>query len=296
MKTKILLLMACWVGLTTISQAQEDSLSWDLSLSDLMDITIASATKSEVRQIETPQAVTVITSRDIERIAANNLGELLRGVVGMNVVRIHSSQNVVTSRGANAFSPSKLLILIDGQPITPTVFSATWYELLPIAMNDIERLEIIRSPGTIYGASAENGVINIISKKATDDGLKVDAQLAYGQQSMMNGGLAIYGKANKLSYRISGGIYTMDPYTNTEVLETVPGKPIDHGEQHFDNKKMLNTSTVNAALTYKLDNGAIALNAGSNFIGNAQGRIPDRLCFIDIEGNVAFANVGYIYI
>ena len=81
MKSKILLLLACWVGLGNITQAQEDSLTWELSLSDLMDITIASATKSEIRQIETPQAVTVITSRDIERIAANNLGELLRSVV-----------------------------------------------------------------------------------------------------------------------------------------------------------------------------------------------------------------------
>lgn len=112
---------------------------------------------------------------------------------------MQTSQNVLGTRGSNAFTPSKILILIDGQPIDPTLFSTTWWELVPVSINDIERIEFIRSPGTIYGANAQHGVINIITQKISLEERnehKVKFIARAGQQHLQ-GGYLNYMKSKK---------------------------------------------------------------------------------------------------
>jgi len=109
----------------TAAQEKEEMDLLEMSLEELLNIRIEAATKTAVTQLEVPQAVTVLHRADIEKLSANNLPELLRSVVGSNVVRVQTSQNFLGTRGGNAFAPSKILILIDGQPIDPTLFSTT---------------------------------------------------------------------------------------------------------------------------------------------------------------------------
>ena len=258
---------------SSITEDTPDDLM-EMSLEDLMGVTVSSATKKETKQIEVPQSISILTRAEIDRIPANNIGELVERLVGVNTVRIQSGQNVITTRGSNAFSPAKLLILIDGQAIDPTVFSTTWWELVPVSISMIERIEFIRSPGTIYGANAENGVVNIITRKIDGDAgaYQVDGGVRYGEQNLLKADLNLLGKVGKVSYRISTELYQVDAYENSSEL-AIPGQKInDHGEQAFtDDTELLNLQTVNLGMTVDFDESKLDIGIGYKHISRAQG-------------------------
>jgi len=297
----MLVVMSIIFSAATLTFAQETKEIdlMEMSLDELLHIKVQAATKTEVTQLEVPQAVTVLHRADIEKRSANNLPELLRSVVGANVVRVQTSQNVLGTRGGNAFSPSKVLILIDGQPIDPTLFSTTWWELVPVSIDDIERIEFIRSPGTIYGANAQNGVVNIITQKiglGEADDHKVKLVAKSGQQNVRAGYLGYIGKVGNLSYRLSTDLNQVNAYENATRLEIIPGKMSAPGEQTFsDNKNHLNLQNFSGAVQIKIRNNVLNANAGFKNIKNAQGRVPDRLCFVGIEGLVGYFNANYLF-
>lgn len=267
-----------------------------MTLEQLLDIQVAGATKTQLRQMEVPQAITVLTRDDIRRIPAHNIADLLRSAVGANVVRVQTSQNVLGTRGSNALAPSQLLILIDGQPISPTLFSTTWWDLVPVAIGDIERIEFIRSPGTIYGANAQHGVVNIIT--ARPDGLTpghaVRAESEVGQQKLQQHYFGYRGATGETAYRVSTELMSIEAYRNPASLLIVPGRPSARGEQTFStHPQQLEVQNVFGSVRAPLAGHTLAANVGVKHVSNAQGRIPDRLCFVGIEGSVAFANAEY---
>jgi outer membrane receptor for ferrienterochelin and colicin len=270
-----------------------------VNLEALLQQPLEAATKTSIVQLEAPQAVTVLTRHEIDRIPARSLAELLRSVVGANVVRVQSAQNVLGARGSNAFSPSKILILIDGQPIDPTLFSTTWWELVPVSIEDIERIEFIRSPGTIYGANAQNGVVNIITRRisaSAADRHQGMVRAASGQQRLREGYGGYFGSSGRSSFRLSAELSQLHAYQNDEVLQIVPGRPSKPGEQVFaDDKNMIDVQTFSGALRTELGTGRIDASLGLKRISKAQGRVPDRLCFVGLDGSVGFFNARYTF-
>jgi iron complex outermembrane receptor protein len=114
-------------------------------------------------------AITVITGEEIEASGAETLADALRVVPGLDVASVDSNTTAISARGLNNTFSDKMLVLLDGRPIYNPVFGGTlwheWNQLVP----DIDRIEVIRGPGgTLYGANAMNGVINIITKSAED--------------------------------------------------------------------------------------------------------------------------------
>lgn len=135
----------------------------------LMQLKVVSAAKTEQSLQETAAAVFVVTAEDIRRSGATNVPEALRLVPGVEVARVDSSHWAVTIRGFNGLLANKLLVLIDGRSIYNNEFSGVYWENENLFMSDIERIEVIRGPGgTLWGANAVNGVINIITKEASD--------------------------------------------------------------------------------------------------------------------------------
>lgn len=140
-----------------------------LSLVDLLDVDITSVSKKTQKVSETAAAISVITQDDIRRSSATTLPELLRLATGLQVVQTNSHTWSISARGFNDIYASKLLVLIDGRSIYTPEFSGVSWQNQDTVLEDIERIEVIRGPGgTIWGANAVNGVINIITKSAKD--------------------------------------------------------------------------------------------------------------------------------
>jgi iron complex outermembrane receptor protein len=140
-----------------------------VSIEDLMKIEITSAAKKEQRAEDVPAAVFVITQDDIRRSGLRSLPELFRLVPGMQVAQVNSNKWAVSARGFNDLFSNKLLVLIDGRSLYTHAFAGVFWDGEDLLLQDIERIEVIRGPGgTVWGANAVNGVINIVTKSAAD--------------------------------------------------------------------------------------------------------------------------------
>jgi iron complex outermembrane receptor protein len=140
-----------------------------LSLDELLDIKVTSVAKKEQKLADTAAAVFVISQEDIRRSGHRTLPELLRMVPGIEVANISASSWAVTSRGLNEEFARRLLVLIDGRSIYSPLFSGVYWDSHNPLLEDIDRIEVVRGPGgTLWGANAVNGVINVITKKAQD--------------------------------------------------------------------------------------------------------------------------------
>ena len=89
---------------------------------------------------------------------------------GISARQISPSQWSVSIRGFDGRFAPKLLVLVDGRSVYTPTFAGTYWEMQDLMLDDIERIEVIRGPGaTLWGSNAVNGVINIITRAASDD-------------------------------------------------------------------------------------------------------------------------------
>jgi iron complex outermembrane receptor protein len=161
------------------------------SLEDLMNVQVVSVSRKEQPLSKTGAAIFVITQDDIHRSGAANIPDVLRMAPGVNVARIDGNAWAISIRGFNSRYSDKILVLIDGRSIYSPAFSGVYWDQIDVPLEDIERIEVIRGPGgTVWGADAVNGVINIITmnSKSTQGGLVV---AAVGSQE--SGSLTQYG-------------------------------------------------------------------------------------------------------
>ena len=163
--------VAVWLSLTpSVSGAKDADVDLlDLSLDDLMKVRVTSVSKREQPLSEAAAAVYVITGEEIRRSGVTSIPEALRLAPGLHVARIGSSRWVVTSRGFNSRFATKLLVLIDGRSVYSPLFAGVFWDVQDTVLEDIDRIEVVRGPGgTLWGANAVNGVINIITKRAAE--------------------------------------------------------------------------------------------------------------------------------
>jgi len=154
-----------------LSQSSEDELSlvFDEEL-------ISIATGGEQSLARAPAVATVITSKDIEAMGAQNLDQVLESVPGLHValspVRFAPIYSI---RGMYTSSNPHVLVLMNGIPLTQMWIGDRGIASHPIA--DVSRIEVIRGPGSaVYGADAFSGVINIVTKSAEEkSGVQINA-------------------------------------------------------------------------------------------------------------------------
>lgn len=183
----------------------------DLSLEELMNVEVVTFSKNPERLFDTPAAIYVITQEDIRRSGVTSIPEALRMAPGVEVARINSSQWAIGIRGFNSRLSRSILVLIDGRSVYSPLFAGVYWEAQDLMLEDVERIEVIRGPGgTIWGANAVNGVINIITKhsKETQGGL---VTLGGGTEEQGFGGVR-YGGAigENLHYRVYGKYFNRD--------------------------------------------------------------------------------------
>lgn len=142
---------------------------FDLTIEQLLDTQITSASKKTETVAQAPAAIYVVSSEDILRSGVTNIPDALRMVPGVNVARADSNSWAISIRGFNSTLANKLLVLIDGRSIYNPVFGGVLWEAHNLLLTDIERIEVVRGPGgALWGANAVNGVINIITKHTRD--------------------------------------------------------------------------------------------------------------------------------
>jgi iron complex outermembrane recepter protein len=138
-----------------------------ISIEDLMNIQVTSASKKAESLSSAPAAIFVITGEDIRRGGFSSVPDALRTVPGLYVVQQSSHVWLVTARGFSNEFNDKMLVLIDGRLVYSPTFGGVFWDVQDPPLEDIDRIEVIRGPGgTLWGANAVNGVINITTKEA----------------------------------------------------------------------------------------------------------------------------------
>jgi iron complex outermembrane recepter protein len=191
----------------------------DLSLEELSEFRITSASRKEERLADTAASVYVITSEMLRRAGVRTLPEALRLAPNLQVAQTTSFQYAITARGHNDITSNKLLVMIDGRTVYTPLYSGVFWDAQDVLLADVDRIEVISGPaGVAWGTNAVNGVINVIMKRA--DTLSGDLGQVGGGQSGYSaawrhagrlgaGGdvaYAVYGKADsgKRTQRASG--------------------------------------------------------------------------------------------
>ncbi len=196
-----LLALLCGPSLQAGTQGQSGDLTNE-SLEDLMNIKVTSVSKTEQSLSRTAAAVFVITQQDILRSGATNIPDLLRMVPGIDVAQINANTWAISARGLNGRFSNELLVLVDGRTVYTPAFGGVFWDVLDVPLNDIDRIEVIRGPGgSVWGANAVNGVINIITKKSGDTrGVTVEA--GGGNAGQAFGTLQYGGTAKGTDFRV----------------------------------------------------------------------------------------------
>jgi len=155
----------------------------DLSLEELMEVNIITASKTDENINEAPGIVSVITATDIQKFGANSLYEVLERVTGVYLPSgWFYPQNMISMRGDLSTTPldPHILLLLNGRPFREGMtggINSSFYLSLPLVA--IQQIEVIRGPGSVlYGTGAFTGVINVITKTKFDSDQPTTVQLS----------------------------------------------------------------------------------------------------------------------
>src|SRR5688572_17969445 len=154
-----------------------------LSIEELMEIEVTSISMRPEKLTEVASAVQVITGEDIHRSGATRLPEALRLASNLQMGQANSHDWAITSRGFNGLPSSggilanKLLVMIDGRSIYNPLFGGVYWDVQNTLLEDLDRIEVVSGPGgTLWGANAVNGVINVVTKSSKEtQGLHVSS-------------------------------------------------------------------------------------------------------------------------
>lgn len=200
--------------LTSGAQAQPGPDVRQMSIEELANVEITSVSRRPEPLAKAPASVFLISSQDIRRSGVLNLPEVLRLAPNLEVARINGFTYTISARGFNSpISSNKLLVLVDGRSVYSPLASSVFWENVDVPLADVARVEVISGPGgTLYGANAVNGVINVVTKdSAQTQGALIDATAGTTDMKIMGrygfipwdgGSLRLYGQvshANSLS-------------------------------------------------------------------------------------------------
>ncbi|CAM2006834.1 TonB-dependent receptor plug domain-containing protein [Acanthopleuribacter pedis] len=207
------------VLLTAADDADDLDLG-NLSLEELLDIEVVSATRSSSKLSESPIPISVITAKDIAASGADSIPAVLARLAEIDVLPVGASQTEVSIRGKNINFNRRLLVLIDGRTEYNDLFGVTLWHAFPIGLEDIERIEVVRGPASaLFGANAFSGVINIITK-AVDGEQPSVLHVAAGSQGRQDGRFFYRRHKDRFGFKLSANQHKVESH-ETDV--TFPG-------------------------------------------------------------------------
>ena len=196
-----------------------------LSLASLSDTIVVSASRSDTALIDAPATLSLVTSETLESTPAQNYGDLLRALPGVNVIQLSARDVNVTNRQGTSTLTNSQLVLLDDRSIYLDFFGLVLWDFLPANLADIQQIEVIRGPASaVWGANALTGVVNVITKTPRQaPGTMVSISGGFFDRDAGSGAGKGVGKlfgANATvaqapnsiwSYRVSAGYFNSDP-------------------------------------------------------------------------------------
>jgi outer membrane receptor for ferrienterochelin and colicins len=188
---------------------------------------VVTASRISGALVDAPSTMTVLPAATIAVLPAQNVGDLLRAVPGVNVIQMSARDINLTSRQATSTAATSQLALLDGRSIYLDFFGLILWDFVPTNFNDIKQIEVVRGPASaVWGANALTGAVNIITKSPRETAGATNVILNAGWfdrdagSTVGRGAGALYGASvstsqvvnDKLSYRLSGGYFHSDPY------------------------------------------------------------------------------------
>jgi iron complex outermembrane receptor protein len=228
-----------------------------------------------------PAAMTVIDGIDIEQAAADDYGDLLRNVPGLNVAQTSVRDINLTGRGSTSTLANTQLVLLDGRSVYLDFFGFVMWDLLPIQASEIERIEVVRGPGSaVWGANAMAGVVNVISRRPKDmTGTTVLVGTPYA-------GVVHAGADGDFGYKVSAGYFEQPAYDRP--TGTIPGSSPPQTYPTFENQGT-EQARVNVQLDWDTaDDAYVSLAAG---YANTGGILHSGIGPFDIENG---SNLSYV--
>ncbi|WNG60840.1 TonB-dependent receptor [Archangium gephyra] len=221
---------------------------------------VVTASRRAQSSLEAPNATTVITSEDIRLSGATSLPELLRRVPGAEVMMLGPGSANLSLRGFNQRIANKVLVLVDGRTEYQDFLGMTLWSSIPVELEDIERIEVIRGPGSaLYGANAMLGVVNIITR-APGTGPAARFQAHAGNGNTAGGSFVSHGGTGGLRYRASAAYSQADKWSR-DFAGDRPDMAVVDPQPNLG----LRSARGNMATSYRFDSGAtLGLSGGVN--------------------------------
>jgi iron complex outermembrane receptor protein len=185
---------------------------------------VVTASRVEQQLVDAPATMSVVGTETIANAPAQNYGDLLRSVPGVNITQTSARDINLTSRSATGTLATSQLALLDGRSIYLDFFGFIAWDFLPVNTNEIKQIEVIRGPASaVWGANAQTGVVNIITKTPREmagttftvgvgaiDRSAPGNDLGTGGLFYLNGSHA-QAVNDRLAFKLSAGVYTQDP-------------------------------------------------------------------------------------
>ncbi len=208
----IIIMMAA--SFSTIALAEEENQLSDLSLEELLDVEVITASQKEEKASRAPGTIYVVTEEMIKERGYLTLAELLEHLPGVQLQRNASGEfrNLFTIRGLTG--NDKFIVMIDGFRVSSAVNSptviATNYPLL-----NVKQVEVVMGPASaLYGPDAFSGIVNIITKKGDEisGSSKLSASIGghYGLYNTADGWFSAGGHLKKISLSLAGSFFHSD--------------------------------------------------------------------------------------
>ncbi len=193
----------------------------DRSSVEVLDEVVVSASRAQLPARAVGSAVTVITREDLERGQIRRVAEVLQDVPGVRVTQTTPGQ--VTQVSIRGSRNNQVLVLIDGIKLGDPSSTSTQFQFDHLTSLDIERIEVLRgNQSSLYGSDAIGGVINIITRRATQDGLLVNAEGEGGAYGTTRGGASVFGRGEIADFRLTAFGFRADGPSNADP-RTAPG-------------------------------------------------------------------------
>ena len=279
---KLLLLASLGTLLSFGAVAQEDIDLFELSLEELMNVEIVSASKKEESAFDAPVSSSVITRDEIARSGVTTIPEALRLSPGLIVRETTNGNYDVFIRGfdnLHRYGSSTeqhnlyTLVMIDNRPVFNYNLGGTYWESLPIDLVDIERIEIVRGPSApLFGPNAVTGVINIITHRPKKQELHLSSYLQYGTPHSVVAGATTGGQiGDRWNVHLSGNYQDRKRhddqyyvYDTDQFLESPdPRGIVTMGEAYPDTELAMEKYGLNAWAGYQAnDQVSVEIAAG----------------------------------